>query len=105
MSTILNDENRAAKMGKAAKTWARTNFTREIATIRWIALFNQLEKNEVLLSYSRLDSIQWIISRVNSKIQKLFPKYFMSHLEMYFAIRSLFRPLRVLQNKLWKRKF
>ncbi len=105
ISTILNDENRASKMGRTAKTWARTNFTREIATNRWIALLNQLEKNEILISYSRLDSTQWIVSRVNSKIQKLIPKYLVSHLEIYFSIRSLFRPIRVLQNKLRKGKF
>jgi glycosyltransferase involved in cell wall biosynthesis len=105
ISSILNDENRASKMGRAAKSWARTNFTREIATNRWIALINQLEKNETLLNYSRLDSTQWIISRVNSKIQTLIPMYRISHLEIYFVLRSLFRPLRILRNKLRKGKF
>jgi glycosyltransferase involved in cell wall biosynthesis len=94
ISKLLSNPNYTALLGSNASSWVRKNFTREIATARWIQLLYELETGRAITSYYKVDCLQSLLASLNMKLQRHTRINSISLLELNILLRKPFRPLK-----------
>lgn len=100
ISKLLKNPDYTSKLGIFASSWVRSNFTREIATARWIHLLNELETGSELTSYYIVDCFQSRVATLNLHLQRLTGLDLMSLLELSAVLKKPFRPIKKALYKL-----
>ena len=94
ISKLLSNPTYTTELGSNASSWVRKNFTREIATARWINLLDELETGREITSYYRVDCLQSFLATLNVNLQRYTGLKLMSLLELNTLLRKFFRPLK-----------
>jgi glycosyltransferase involved in cell wall biosynthesis len=94
ISKLLSKPSYSAELGSNANSWVRKNFTREIATARWINLLNELETGREITSFYRVDCLQSFLATLNANLQRHVGLKSISLLEINTLLRKPFRSLK-----------